>query len=155
MTEPHNPLNTRDTLGDTGRRPRNFFGWTGWKAMALGRWSGLPFSMRVLLEAALRHLTGIRCARKMSARWRIGTRPIPIPSRYRLSPRGWCCKILRACRRLVDLAALRSAMGRVGGNPKRIEPLIPADLVVDHSVQVDSFANSDALQKNAKCGDRV
>ena len=51
---------------------------------------------------------------------------------------------------LVDLAALRSAMGRMGGDTSRVEPLIPVDLVVDHSVQVDSFANSDALRRNAE-----
>src|SRR6185437_1172586 len=49
---------------------------------------------------------------------------------------------------LVDLAAMRSAAARLGKNPKIIEPLVPVDLVVDHSVQVDYSSTVDALQKN-------
>ena len=48
----------------------------------------------------------------------------------------------------VDLAAMRSAMARLGGDPKRINPLVPADLVIDHSVQVDYFGNSEAFELN-------
>ena len=49
---------------------------------------------------------------------------------------------------VVDLAAMRSAMQRLGGDPKKINPLIPVDLVIDHSVQVDRFGSSDALELN-------
>ena len=49
---------------------------------------------------------------------------------------------------VVDLAAMRSAMQRLGGDPKRINPLVPVDLVIDHSVQVDFFGSPDALAKN-------
>src|SRR5262249_53732091 len=49
---------------------------------------------------------------------------------------------------LVDLAAMRSAVSRLGKNPKLIEPLVPVDLVVDHSVQVDFFGSNDALPRN-------
>src|SRR5690606_9780097 len=49
---------------------------------------------------------------------------------------------------VVDLAALRSAMARVGGDPKRINPLVPVDLVIDHSVMVDRFGTPDALEYN-------
>ena len=51
---------------------------------------------------------------------------------------------------VVDLAALRSAMVRMGGDPSRINPIIPVDLVIDHSVQVDAFGSSDALRINAE-----
>jgi len=51
---------------------------------------------------------------------------------------------------MVDLAAMRSAMVRLGGDAKKINPLIPVDLVIDHSVQVDFFASPDALQRNAE-----
>jgi aconitate hydratase len=51
---------------------------------------------------------------------------------------------------VVDLAAMRSAMRRIGGDPKKINPLIPVDLVIDHSVQVDRFGTSDALAENVK-----
>ena len=51
---------------------------------------------------------------------------------------------------VVDLAAMRSAMARLGGDPKKINPLVPVDLVIDHSVQVDFFASPDALRRNAE-----
>src|SRR5213078_1050504 len=51
---------------------------------------------------------------------------------------------------VVDLAAMRSAMKRLGGDPKKINPLIPVDLVIDHSVQVDYFGTPDALEKNVE-----
>ena len=50
---------------------------------------------------------------------------------------------------VVDLAAMREAMGRLGGDPKRINPLSPAELVIDHSVQVDVFGSSGAMARNA------
>lgn len=51
---------------------------------------------------------------------------------------------------VVDLAALRSAMERLGGDPAKINPVIPADLVIDHSVQVDSYGTAYALEENEK-----
>ena len=51
---------------------------------------------------------------------------------------------------VVDLAAMRTAIARLGGDPKSINPLVPVDLVIDHSVQVDFFANADALQRNTE-----
>ncbi|WP_394325541.1 aconitase family protein [Methanosarcina barkeri] len=51
---------------------------------------------------------------------------------------------------VVDLAALRSAMQRLGGDPAKINPVIPADLVIDHSVQVDSYGTAYALEENEK-----
>ena len=47
---------------------------------------------------------------------------------------------------IVDLAAMRAAVARLGGDPKKINPLVPVDLVIDHSIQVDFFATADALQ---------
>ena len=51
---------------------------------------------------------------------------------------------------VVDLAAMRAAVARLGGDPKKINPLVPVDLVIDHSVQVDFFATADALQRNTE-----
>jgi len=51
---------------------------------------------------------------------------------------------------VVDLAAMRTAIARLGGDPKSINPLVPVDLVIDHSIQVDFFANADALQRNTE-----
>ena len=51
---------------------------------------------------------------------------------------------------IVDLAAMRDAMHALGGDPARIDPLLPAELVIDHSVQVDEFATSSAMRRNAE-----
>ena len=51
---------------------------------------------------------------------------------------------------VVDLAAMRSAMKRAGGDPQQINPLVPVDLVIDHSVQVDEFGSADALATTSR-----
>ena len=57
---------------------------------------------------------------------------------------------LHRCSAVVDLASLRKAMNDVGGDINKINPEVPVDLVIDHSVQVDSYANPDALERNMK-----
>ena len=149
MTEPHNPLNTRDTL-PTQAGDLAIFRLDRLEGDGIGPVSGLPFSVRVLLEAALRHLDGYQVREedvRALANWRAADpEAIEIP----FKPARVVLQDFTGVPSLVDLAALRSALGRVGGDPTRIEPVIPADLVVDHSVQVDSFANSDALRRNAE-----
>ena len=149
MTEPHNPLNTRDTL-PTQAGDLAIFRLDRLEGDGIGPVSGLPFSVRVLLEAALRHLDGYQVREedvRALANWRAADpEAIEIP----FKPARVVLQDFTGVPSLVDLAALRSALGRTGGDPTRIEPVIPADLVVDHSVQVDSFANSDALRRNAE-----
>ncbi len=149
MTESHNPLNTRDTLA-TRAGELAIFRLDRLEGDGVGPVSNLPFSMRVLLEAALRHLDGYQVREEdvhALANWRADDpEAIEIP----FKPARVVLQDFTGVPSLVDLAALRSAMGRAGGDPARIEPLIPADLVVDHSVQVDSFARSDALLRNAE-----
>jgi len=149
MTEPHNPLNTRDTL-PTQAGDLAIFRLDRLEGDGVGPVSGLPFSVRVLLEAALRHLDGYQVREedvRALANWRAADpEAIEIP----FKPARVVLQDFTGVPSLVDLAALRSALARTGGDPTRIEPVIPADLVVDHSVQVDSFANSDALRQNAE-----
>ena len=115
----------------------------------------VPFSIRILLEAALRQCNGREITQndvEQIARWSPtppaldgGGRPgIPfLPARVVMQD-------FTGVPALVDLAAMRTAVARLGGNPEKINPLVPVDLVVDHSVQVDFFANGDALQRNAE-----
>ena len=149
MTESHNPLNTRDTLA-TQAGELAIFRLDRLEGDGVGPVSNLPFSVRVLLEAALRHLDGYQVREedvRALANWQADDpEAIEIP----FKPARVVLQDFTGVPSLVDLAALRSAMGRAGGDPARIEPLIPADLVVDHSVQVDSFARSDALLRNAE-----
>jgi len=109
----------------------------------------LPFSVRVLLEAALRQCNDKEITQidvKNIAAWTAkGIRPgIPfLPARVVLQD-------FTGVPSVVDLAAMRSAVARLGGDPKRINPLVPVDLVIDHSIQVDFFATADALTRNTE-----
>ncbi|GAB4132549.1 MAG: aconitate hydratase AcnA [Thermogutta sp.] len=119
--------------------------------LGLTRLDRLPFSIRVLLESVLRHCDGfavteddVRClAGWADSRGQDG-KDIPFkPARVLLQD-------FTGVPAIVDLAAMRSAVARLGGDPKRINPLIPADLVIDHSVQVDFFGDADALRRNVE-----
>ena len=149
MSQTHNPLNSRDTLS-TMAGDLAIFRLDRLEADGVGAVSSLPFSVRVLLEAALRNLDGYQVREEdveTLANWHAANpNPIEIP----FKPARVVLQDFTGVPSLVDLAALRSAMGRMGGDASRVEPLIPVDLVVDHSVQVDNFANSDALQRNAE-----
>ncbi len=110
----------------------------------------LPYSIKVLLEAVLRNVDGFSVLEdhvRALAGWSgaaAGAGEIPYkPARVILQD-------FTGVPALVDFAALRSAMQRLGGDPKRINPQIPADLIIDHSVQVDHFARPDALDLNAQ-----
>jgi aconitate hydratase len=112
----------------------------------------LPYSIRIMLEAALRQCNGKEITREdieNIASWSpqpsLDGRPgIPfLPSRVIMQD-------LTGIPAVVDLAAMRSAMARLGGSPNLINPLVPVDLVIDHSIQVDFFANADALQRNTE-----
>jgi aconitate hydratase len=110
----------------------------------------LPFSIRVLLEAALRTCDGYQVTDddvKRLAAWSpaaSGDHEIPFkPARVILQDfTGVPC--------VVDLAAMRDAVKKLGADPAKINPLVPVDLVIDHSVQVDVFGSSFALEKNAE-----
>ncbi|MCH8804955.1 MAG: aconitate hydratase AcnA [Planctomycetes bacterium] len=116
----------------------------------VGPVSTLPYSIKILLEAVLRNVDGFKILDdhvRALANWtaeRPGDGEIPFQ----------CARVVlqdfTGVPALVDFAAMRSAMKRLGGDPKRINPQIPADLVIDHSVQVDHYASSDALALNAK-----
>ncbi|MDA1008017.1 MAG: aconitate hydratase AcnA [Planctomycetota bacterium] len=110
----------------------------------------LPYSIKVLLEACLRHCDGhlvteahVRAICEYDAK-NVGEVEIPfMPGRVVLQDfTGVPC--------VVDLAAMRTAMSRLGGDPNRVNPLVPCDLVIDHSVQVDAFGSAAALTINSR-----
>ncbi len=115
----------------------------------LTRLSRLPFSIRVMLEAALRQCNDREITRQdiqTIAAWKPrGERPgIPfLPARVIMQD-------FTGVPAVVDLAAMREAVARLGSDPKKINPLVPVDLVIDHSVQVDFFATPESLQRNAE-----
>ena len=109
----------------------------------------LPFSIRILLEAALRQcgIPGITPEDvEHIASWSPAGDRMAIP----FLPARVVMQDFTGVPAIVDLAAMRDCVARLGGDPKRINPLVPVDLVIDHSVQVDFFAAQDALQRNAE-----
>ena len=114
----------------------------------IGKISRLPVSIRIVLESVLRNCDGKKVRRKdveTLANWNAkkpANEEIPfVVARIVLQD-------FTGVPLVVDLAAMRSAVKRLGGDPKIIEPLVPVDLVVDHSVQVDFFGSAKALQLN-------
>ncbi|NWG06545.1 MAG: aconitate hydratase AcnA [Chloroflexi bacterium] len=109
----------------------------------------LPFSIRIVLEAALRQCNDKEItqtdAKNIAAWTPKGDHPgIPfLPARVVMQD-------FTGVPAVVDLAAMRAAVARLGGDPKKINPLVPVDLVIDHSVQVDFFATPDALNRNTE-----
>ena len=110
----------------------------------------LPFSIKVLLENLLRHCDGYLVNEQDVvdlASWNardVAEQELPFrPARALLQDfTGIPC--------VVDLAAMRSAVKRMGGDPQKINPTVPVDLVIDHSVQVDFYGSDDAFQLNVK-----
>ncbi len=111
----------------------------------------LPFSIRIMLEAALRQCNQAEITQEDVVNIAAWT-PAPSGSRPGIPflPARVVMQDFTGVPAVVDLAAMRAAVARLGGNPKKINPLVPVDLVIDHSVQVDFFATADALQRNAE-----
>ncbi len=116
--------------------------------IGLGRISKLPFSIRVLVENLVRHLDGDIVTEehlKQLAGWqKTYDHPIEIP----FHPARVLMQDFTGVPAVVDLAAMRDAVRTMGGDPRKINPVVPVDLVVDHSVQVDCFGTTDSLTKN-------
>src|SRR5919205_2288359 len=105
----------------------------------------LPYTLRVLLENVLRN--GDDADVDAVARWDAKAEPA---NEISFSPSRVLLQDLTGVPAVVDLAAMRDAMADLGGDPAKINPLIPAELVIDHSVQVDVFGTRDAFVRNAE-----
>src|SRR5512135_264041 len=146
----HDTLKARRTLEVDGKKYDYFSLSAAAQAAGLGDISTLPFSMKVLLENLIRLENGRTVTVddiKAVAAWlktRTSEREIAfLPARVLMQD-------LTGVPAVVDLAAMREAMVKLGGDPKKINPLAPVDLVIDHSVQVDFFGSADAFQKNSE-----
>uniref|UniRef100_A0A8C9ZFB5 Cytoplasmic aconitate hydratase n=1 Tax=Sander lucioperca TaxID=283035 RepID=A0A8C9ZFB5_SANLU len=112
------------------------------------RYDRLPFSIRVLLESAVRNCDGflVKCSDVESIlNWKqTQTQTVEVPFR----PARVILQDFTGVPAVVDFAAMRDAVMKLGGDPEKINPVCPADLVIDHSIQVDFNRKSDSLQKN-------
>jgi aconitate hydratase len=116
----------------------------------LGAISRLPFSIKVLLEAVLRHVDGELISEEDVAALAGWKAEQPAARELPFKPARVILQDFTGVPAVVDLASMRAAMKRLGGDPKRINPAVPVDLVIDHSVQVDEFRSPLALIKNAE-----
>ena len=110
--------------------------------------SRLPFSLKILLENLLRHEDGLDITHsdiEAIANWDPKAKPV---TEIAFTPSRVVLQDFTGVPAVVDLAAMRDAMKSLGGNPELINPLSPAELVIDHSVQVDRYGTADALTIN-------
>src|SRR5919205_647068 len=144
----HNLFNTLQTFTTDGGKTGQFYSLPQLEAEGVGPVTRLPVSIRIVLESVLRNVDGTVVDEddvRALANWQPGaerTEEVPF-------------KVARVLLQdftgvplLVDLAAMRSAVQRMGRDPQIIEPLVPVDLVIDHSVQVDFWSSPDALRLN-------
>ncbi|MDE0631953.1 MAG: aconitate hydratase AcnA [Caldilineaceae bacterium] len=142
-------FNARDTL-HTRRGPVAIYRLDSLEKLPSANVNRLPFSIKVLLEAALRQAEGFEITQdaiEIIAGWGPDTAgKVEIP----FKPARVILQDFTGVPSVVDLAALRSAMARMGGDANKINPVVPVDLVIDHSVQVDRFGSAAALFFNAE-----
>jgi aconitate hydratase len=146
---------TRDPFGaraelQTGNGAVTIYRLGRLEELGLGPLAQMPFSIRVMLESVLRQLDGFAITEEdvtRLARWD-ATNHVAHELPYK--PARVLLQDFTGVPAVVDLAALRSAMDRLGSDPARINPIIPVDLVIDHSVQVDRFGSLFALFYNAE-----
>jgi len=143
------PLGARDTF-DTGNGRAAIYRISRLEDAGFGAVSRLPYSIRVLLESVLRNCDNFAVTEQDVRNLAAWNAAEPAPQEIPFKPSRVVLQDFTGVPAVVDLAAMRAAMERLGGDPEKINPLIPVDLVVDHSVQVDFFGGRDSLAKNVE-----
>jgi aconitate hydratase len=141
-------LNARRSLA-VGGKTFDYFALDAVKEAGLGDPSRLPFSLKVLLENLLRWEDG-RTVTTDNIRAAVNWNGTPAGDEIAFRPARVLLQDLTGVPAVVDLAAMREAMLKMGGDPQKINPLCPVDLVIDHSVMIDHFGTADAFQQNVK-----
>ena len=149
MSNPLDPFGARKTLS-TKFGKLDYYDLNRLEKQGLGAISSMPFSIKILLEAVLRQIDGYAVRGEdleVLCRWNsagAGERVIPF------KPARVVMQDFTGVPAIVDLAVMRDALADLGGDPQRINPNIPIDLVIDHSVQVDRYATAGAPEVNAE-----
>ncbi|TVQ65547.1 MAG: aconitate hydratase AcnA [Balneolaceae bacterium] len=144
-----NPLIAAKKSFNTGTGTANLYSIRMLEEMGYGAVDTLPFSIKILLEAALRECDGYSVTEedvKLLAAYNASEPAGEIP----FKPSRVVLQDFTGVPAVVDLAALRSAMKKMGGDPQSINPRVPVDLVIDHSVQVDMFGQEYAFMFNVE-----
>jgi aconitate hydratase len=143
-----NSFGTRDKL-NVGAQSFEVHRLEALEKKGVTRIAKLPFSLRILLENLLRFEDN-RFVHADDIKALAGWTPGAAQKEIAFMPARVLLQDFTGVPAIVDLATMREAMKRMGGNPKRINPLFPAELVIDHSVQVDSFGGANAFGLNAQ-----
>jgi aconitate hydratase len=144
----HNLFDSLREFELTGGRKAHLYWLPALEAAGLGNISRLPVCLRIVLESVLRNVDGARATEehvRQLAGWNARS---PAQEEIPFIVARILLQDFTGVPLLVDLAAMRDAMRGLGKDPKLVEPLVPVDLVVDHSVQVDFFGNTQAFQLN-------
>ena len=143
-----NILGARDTF-ETGSGPAYLYRLSRLESQGFGI-NRLPFSIRVMLEAALRGCDGFVVTNDDVETLARYDAHAPARTEIPFSPARVLLQDFTGVPAVVDLAAMRSAMARAGGDPEKINPRVPVHLIIDHSVQVDHYGFADALRLNSE-----
>ena len=141
------PFFARATF-ETGSGPATLYRLRALDDAGITNTSRLPYSIRMVLEALLRTCDNYEVTEadvRSLATWNAAK---PAETEIPFKPARVVLQDFTGVPCVVDLAAMRAAMKRLGGDPRKINPLVPVDLVIDHSVQVDFFGAADSLAKN-------
>ncbi|MDA2928535.1 aconitate hydratase AcnA [Acidobacteria bacterium AH-259-O06] len=139
----------RSSLQVNGRE-LDYFDLTALEVKGIGNLSRLPFSLKILLENLLRHEDG-EAITDDDIKTLINWDPKKRPDReIAFTPARVILQDFTGVPTVVDLAVMRDAMAEMGGDPAKINPLVPSELVIDHSVQVDSFGGPNSFQLNVE-----
>ncbi len=146
----YDPFQARDTF-DTGSGTAGIYRLSRLEDAKLTSVARLPYSIRILLEAVLRNCDRYAVTERdvtNLAGWQATATAAGTAVEIPFKPARVILQDFTGVPCVVDLAAMRSAMQRLGGDPKKINPLVPVDLVIDHSVQVDFFGGRDSMDRN-------
>ncbi|MHC4975337.1 MAG: aconitate hydratase AcnA [Planctomycetota bacterium] len=144
-----NPFNSRTTL-ETAHGTYVYYDLNALSREGVGHIERLPYSIKVLLESMLRNVDGFVVTNDDVAGLAGWNAKSPAKVEIPFMPGRVVLQDFTGVPAMVDLAAMRAAMVRMGGDPSMVNPLVPCDLVIDHSVQVDAYASGVALTINAE-----
>ncbi len=147
MATPRDPFNALRTLTSQGKTSR-FYSLPALEEAGLGKISRLPVSIRIVLESVLRNCDGVAVTEQDVRTLAAYHAAKPVDTEIPFVVARIVLQDFTGVPLLVDLAAMREAVARLGKDSSVIEPLVPVDLVVDHSVQVDRAGTADAFRAN-------
>src|SRR5579859_7003042 len=148
MSDRHNLFNSLQSFNLSGGRKGRLYSLPALEAAGVGNISRLPISIRIVLESVLRNVDGKKVTERdvrTLANWNAKS---PAQEEIPFIVARIVLQDFTGVPLLVDLAAMRSVVARLKKDPKIVEPLVPVDLVVDHSVQVDFFGTAEAMKQN-------